>query len=208
MKKYRLQILILSLILIAAAFTTGTLVKSSFHQYENNPEEETEPALSAQPIPKITAAPETNGDPMKLLADEYPYSIAEDRKTFDPEHIDITVGDHLYMTQINDWFINFADYADKTVAIEGYYLNFQNGYQFIGRNGPTCPYCTGGYVDFEIQTDYDTSKFKSGETWISIKGILRQGKSKFSNGKEKVFYYIETITLEEMPTRGVDPITD
>lgn len=207
MKKYRLQILILVLVLIVVYFTGDALVKSSFHQYENKPEE-TEPALSAQPILKVTATPQADGDPMKLLADEYPYSIAEDRATFNPDHIDITVGDHLYMTQINDWFINFADYANKTVAIEGYYLNFQNGYQFIGRNGPTCPYCTGGYVDFEIQTDYDTSKFKSGETWISIKGILRQGKSKFSGGKEKVFYYIETITLEKMPERGVDPITD
>lgn len=207
MKKSWLQITVIGLVLIMACFTGGALVKRSFHQYENKPEEEPEPTLSAQPIPRVTQMP-SDSDPMKLLADEYPYSIAEDRETFDPKNVDITVGDHLYMTQINDWFINFADYADKTVAIEGYYLNFGNGYQFVGRNGPTCPYCTGGYVDFEIQTDYDTSKFQSGETWISVKGILRQGKSKFSNGSEKAFYYIEAITVEPMATRGIDPITD
>ena len=39
------------------------------------------------------------------------------------------------MTQINDWFMNFRDYKDKTVLIEGYFISI-NGHYFVGRNGP------------------------------------------------------------------------
>ena len=101
--------------------------------------------------------------------------------------IAITVGDRLYMTQINDWYINFQNYAGKTVEIEGYFLNMGK-YTFVGRNGPVCPYCTGGYVDFEFQTDQDLFGFTSQETWIAVTGILREGKIKLSNRETKPFY--------------------
>lgn len=82
---------------------------------------------------------------------EMKYDIAKDEKTFPYDHPDIVVGDAHYMTQINDWYMHFNNYHDKTVVIEGYFLTI-NGHYFIGRNGPTCPYCTGGYVDFEFNS--------------------------------------------------------
>ena len=141
--------------------------------------------------------------------DTYPYDIASDKASFDDSDIDIVVGDHLYMTQINDWFTNFDDYDGKTVEIEGYYLNF-NGYQFVGRNGPTCPYCTGGYVDFEFQTDKDLSSLTSENSWIKVTGILRKGYTSYTDpSKPKtIFFYIETMKLEVMPKPGLGTITD
>ena len=70
------------------------------------------------------------------------------------------VGDKLYMTQINDWYTNFSNYAGKSVEIEGYYMTFNN-YKYVDRKGPTCPYCTGGYVNFEFQSDEDLSALVS-----------------------------------------------
>lgn len=137
--------------------------------------------------------------------DYYPYDNKKDRKKTDLSKIDVPVYDTFYMTQINDWFMNFKEYEGKTVSIEGYYMTF-NGYNFIGRSGPTCPYCTGGYVNFEFQTDEDISKLKHLSTWISIKGILRKGKSTLTNGKSAPFYYIETLELNIMPHAGVNPI--
>ena len=140
--------------------------------------------------------------------DEYPYDIAADQKKYSGKKADIVVGDDLYMTQINDWFMNFKDYEGKLVTLEGYYIKYEN-YTFVGRNGPTCPYCTGGYVDFEFKSDEDFSDLKSGKSWISVNGILRQGYSYDSNGKKSsAFYYIEALNIDKKIKAGVDPIYD
>ncbi len=123
--------------------------------------------------------------------DGYHYNIEADKKTFNAEKIDIHVGDNYFATQINDWYANFAQYEGKTVEIEGYYI-LSAPYTFVGRFGPSCPYCTGGYVSFEIYTTDDLTSLKSDTDWITVKGILRQGKD--SSG---VFYYIEAMSIKK-----------
>lgn len=129
----------------------------------------------------------------------YDYNIEEDKKTFDAGHIDIVVGDNFFATQINDWYANFDDYDGKTVEIEGYYID-SYPYKFVGRFGPSCPYCSVGYVAFEIYTDEDPADFISGTDWIKVQGILRKGKD--SSGE---FYYLEAISLVKGPV-GKDTV--
>lgn len=154
------------------------------------------------------AASAVTPDVPTISYNEYPYDIPNDKKSFGDASPDITVGDRHYMTQINDWYINFDNYAGKMVEIEGMYLDFGEGYKFVGRNGPSCPYCTGGYVDFEFQTDEDTRSFIPGETWISVKGFLREGHAVMSDESIIPFYYIEAMSITELPEAGVDPISD
>lgn len=148
------------------------------------------------------------GEPVAISEDQYPYDIGEDRQKTDIQKPEISVGDRLYMTQINDWFMNFQDYEGKTVSIEGIYMIFGGKYNFVGRNGPSCPYCVGGYVNFEFQSDADLSGLVSEQSWIRVTGILRQGKSVLSNGKEQPFYYIEALEVLPLEKAGVNPITD
>lgn len=133
----------------------------------------------------------------------YNCNISKDKKSFDG-HVNITVGDNLYATQINDWYMHFDEYKDKVVEIEGYYLGDFAPYDFIGRNGPSCPYCQGGYVCFEILTDVDVSEFKSGNDWIKVVGILREG----NDSKQGTFYYIETLSLKKMDSVGKDTVSN
>ncbi len=154
------------------------------------------------------AASAVKPDVPTISYNEYPYDIPSDKKNFGNAAPDITVGDKHYMTQINDWYINFDNYDGKLVEIEGMYLDFGEGYKFVGRNGPSCPYCTGGYVDFEFQTDEDTRSFIPGETWISVKGFLREGHAVMSDESLIPFYYIEALSITELPEAGIDPITD
>ena len=135
------------------------------------------------------------------------YDIAADRQNFDKNNIDITVGDTHYMTQINDWYMNFKDYENKTVVIEGYFLTI-DGHYFIGRNGPTCPYCTGGYVDFEFTTDETLKDLKPLESWIRVTGILRESDVHMSEKTTVPFYHIEAISIEKIPYSGKGTITD
>ncbi len=140
--------------------------------------------------------------------DEYPYDIEADKKNFDFKNIDIVVGDKLYMTQINDWFQNFGDYAGKSVEIEGYYMTFDGSpYTYVGRLGPSCQYCTGGYVNFEFKTDEDLSAYTSEKTWVTVTGILREGTA--HDGKDSAsFYYIEVMSIKDHLLPGVDTVTD
>lgn len=133
----------------------------------------------------------------------YDCDIKADQENFNGK-ADIVVGDNLYATQINDWYMNFEQYEGKVVEIEGYYINDFAPYDFIGRYGPSCPYCQGGYVSFEFLTNEDLSGYKSGEDWIKVIGILREG-----NDKELgPFYYIEVLQLEKMSKVGKDTVTN
>lgn len=144
---------------------------------------------------------------LTVVKDVYPYDIAKDRDGFYWKKADITVGDNHYMTQINDWFQNFNDYKNKSVVIEGFYLKFGK-YTLVGRNGPTCPYCTGGYVDFEFKSDQDLSQLQSEKSWIRVAGILREGSIEMSDGSSQPMYYIEAIKVSKLEKEGMNPISD
>ena len=144
----------------------------------------------------------TNGTSDASDKSGYHCDIEKDKKNFDG-HVDIVVGNNLYTTQINDWYMNFNQYVGKTVEIEGYYIDDYAPYTFIGRYGPTCPYCNGGYVSFEFYTQEDLSLLKSAKDWINVKGILRQGED--TSG---IFYYIEVLSFVKMDKVGMDTVTN
>ncbi len=196
----------------AGSKAQGELTTNSDESYVND-NSGTDPTDDSTNDPSLMqsladAASAVTPDVPTISYNEYPYDIPDDKKNFADASPDITVGDKHYMTQINDWYINFDNYDGKIVEIEGMYLDFGEGYKFVGRNGPSCPYCTGGYVDFEFQTDEDTRSFIPGETWISVKGILREGHAVMSDESIIPFYYIEALSIAKLPEAGVDPISD
>lgn len=168
---------------------------------KQDPQKKEEPPT---PAPKPAAPPEKKS---KYPIFEYPYDRETDRQNFDYNNIDIVVGDKRYMTQINDWFMNFRDYKDKTVLIEGYFISI-NGHYFVGRNGPTCPYCTGGYVDFEFTSDGDFTGYEDGVTWIKVYGILREATVHLNDHLTAPFYHLEAVKVEKMDQPGIGTITD
>lgn len=133
----------------------------------------------------------------------YNCDIDKDKKAFQNDSIDTVVGDKYYATQINDWYANFSEYEGQTVEIEGYYIDYAP-YTFIGRLGPACQYCQGGYVCFEFVTNEELSKFKSESDWIKIKGILRKG----DDSSAGEFYYIEALSIEKMDEVGKATVTN
>ncbi len=133
----------------------------------------------------------------------YDCQYENDREYIKKNGIDITVGDNLYMTQINDWYTNFSDYDGRSVEIEGYYLDM-DPYLFVGRKGPTCPYCTGGYVDFEFLPQNDLPSCVSEETWIKVTGVLRRG---YDTEIKNYFYYIEAVDVKIEEKTGKDTVT-
>ena len=131
----------------------------------------------------------------------YKCDFKGDRKAYKRKP-DITVGDKYYATQINDWYENFNKYDGKVVEIEGYYINEFAPFDFIGRYGPSCPYCNGNYVSFEFLWDGDLSKLKNAKDWIKVTGILRRG----SLPNKGEFYYLEALKVEKMKKVGKDVV--
>ena len=132
----------------------------------------------------------------------YRCDFKADRKAYKGRP-DKVVGDRYYATQINDWYKNFKDYEGKTVEIESYYIGEFKPFDFIGRYGPSCPYCKGGYVCFEILYDKPL-KYRNAKDWIRVIGILRVGELL----KKGVFYYIGVLKLEKMKKKGKDTVSD
>lgn len=170
-------------------------------------------------------------DLSKSNGDEYPHNIAEDRKKFSKKKkAEIVFKDNNYVSLINDCYINPAAYVGKTVEIEGFYI-WDGLRTYVGRKGPSCPCCATGFVGIEYHGDdmsvindappgsnggaasdaflpetknpdpkYD--RFTIGETWIKVRGYIRQG----NDPTIGAFTYIEAITVEAMPEKGTETV--
>lgn len=145
----------------------------------------------------------TSKDAIVKNTSTYDCDVEADKKTYSGTP-DIVVGDNYFATQINDWYMYFNQYEGQSVEMEGYYIGDYQPYNFVGRYGPTCPYCQGGYVSFEILTNEDLTQYKSATDWIKVTGILRQG----NDTKSGPFYYIEALKIEKMDMVGKDTVTN
>ena len=173
----------------------------------------------------------SNTDLSKSNGEEYPHDIAKDRKKFSKKKkAEIVFKDNNYVSLINDCYINPAAYVGKTVEIEGFYI-WDGLRTYVGRKGPSCPCCATGFVGLEYHGDdmsvindappssnggaasdaflpetknpdpkYD--RFTIGETWIKVRGYIRQG----NDPTIGAFTYIEAITVEAMPEKGTETV--
>lgn len=173
----------------------------------------------------------SNTDLSKSNGEEYPQDIAKDRKKFSKKKkAEIIFKDNNYVSLINDCYINPAAYVGKTVEIEGFYI-WDGLRTYVGRKGPSCPCCATGFVGIEYHGDdmsvindappgsnggaasdaflpetqnpdpkYD--RFTIGETWIKVRGYIRQG----NDPTIGAFTYIEAITVEAMPEKGTETV--
>lgn len=193
-------------VIVSAVFISGGCSKrqnaTSNNKMNRNTGKGTEKPAQ-ETIPQDTTPQTVSGNAIMKDTSAYNCDIEADKRQFDGK-VDIVVGDNYYATQINDWYMYFDQYANQTVEIEGYYIGDTHPYDFVGRYGPSCPYCQGGYVCFEILTNEDLTGYQSGKDWIKVTGILREGKDTVVGP----FYYIEVLKLEKMDKVGQDTVTN
>lgn len=193
-------------VIVSAVFISGGCSKrqnaTSNNKMNRNTGKGTEKPAQ-ETIPQDTTPQTDSGNAIMKDTSAYNCDIEADKRQFDGK-VDIVVGDQYYATQINDWYMYFDQYANQTVEIEGYYIGDTHPYDFVGRYGPSCPYCQGGYVCFEILTNEDMTGYQSGKDWIKVTGILREGKDTVVGP----FYYIEVLKLEKMDKVGQDTVTN
>ena len=119
---------------------------------------------------------------------------------------DLTVGDNYFDTTINDMFLNYDNYKNKTIEIEGIYF-VNDPYTFVGRYSESnlCPYCPTGYSYLEYQLDGKLDyKFTDEKEWIKVIGTLQKANDETSNYED--YFYLKVISLEIMNKRGQETV--
>lgn len=93
----------------------------------------------------------------------------------DQQDIDVDITEKMYVTYINEIYVNTEDYLGETIRIQGMiqaYTDDTDGqtYYYVFRTGPGCCGNDGSMCGFEFTWDADMPK---DDDWIEVVGILR-----------------------------------
>ncbi|GMO46679.1 MAG: hypothetical protein Ta2G_01930 [Termitinemataceae bacterium] len=114
----------------------------------------------------------------------------------------IEIREKMFLSQVNDVYLNLQDYLGKTIKLEGLFKT-EKPYCFVLRYGPGC--CgSDGNVGFEISWDNQESENKSypnEDDWVEAVGVLR---SQEENGA--VYPYLALKELNVLDKRGASNV--
>jgi len=116
----------------------------------------------------------------------------------------IEIKEKMFITQVNDVYLNEKDYLGKTIKLEGVFINepySDDGdyYYFVVRYGPGC--CgNDGVVGFEIKWDKSKERqYPQINSWVESTGVLKK-----YEGEE--YLYLDLISLNVLDKRGAENV--
>jgi uncharacterized membrane protein YcgQ (UPF0703/DUF1980 family) len=123
----------------------------------------------------------------------------------DPNLVEIK--ERMFIAQVNNVYLNYNDYLEKTIKLEGLFKQEQAGtsnepYCYVLRYGPGC--CgDDGNVGFEVAWDKDLEKpYPDVDSWVEATGVL-----KIEERNTYKYLYLELASLTALNTRGVEKVT-
>ena len=200
-KKKLLWILVLIIAIVAVVAIVIVMNNASQSQKENanNTDNKNLTAANRTATENETQPANTNGAYTKIeLADGTLYTNTGKKET-----ADMVIGTNYFDTTITDMYYNPANYQDKKIEIEGFYLTNGDGtpYTFVGRysQNTLCPTCPSGYsvLEYQLQGKID-EKFKEEDTWLKVIGELEEGYDEYYGE----YYYLNVLNLEVMKQKG------
>ena len=118
----------------------------------------------------------------------------------------VEIKEKMFVTQVNDVYLNAEDYLGKTIKLEGVFKNEKsdNGdqYCFVIRYGPGC--CgNDGIVGFEIKWDENNAKpYPKDDSWVESTGVLKQ----YEMDGYPDYLYLDLISLNVLNKRGAETV--
>jgi uncharacterized membrane protein YcgQ (UPF0703/DUF1980 family) len=116
----------------------------------------------------------------------------------------IEIKEKMFISQVNDVYLNSEDYLEKAIKIEGifktqYSYEREDPYCFVLRYGPGC--CGyDGNVGFEIAWDTDHKKpYPDVDSWVEATGVVRFYEEDFME-----YLYLDLSSLTVLDKRGVE----
>ena len=115
----------------------------------------------------------------------------------------IEIRERMFATQINDIYLNAADYLGKTIKLEGIFMSGGNNTVFYVLRYAPDDCCGGrGYAGFEVRRSSLSAELPADDSWVEAAGILRE----YEAGLRK-FLYLELTSLVVMDKRGSEFVT-
>jgi uncharacterized membrane protein YcgQ (UPF0703/DUF1980 family) len=117
----------------------------------------------------------------------------------------IEIKEKMFISQVNDVYLNKDDYLGKKIKLEGLFKIAQGNeraYCFVLRYGPGC--CGyDGNVGFEVAWDKDKEKPYPGEdSWVEATGELKT----YEEDGYNEFLYLDLVSLNVLDKRGQETV--
>jgi len=130
-----------------------------------------EPGASGGEITESAAglSDDANGDTENVIPD------AADAGDDVPSDIDVDITEKMYVTYINEIYVNTEDYIGETIRIQGMFQAYKDDntgqtYYYVYRTGPGCCGNDGSMCGFEFTWGEDMPEE---DDWIEVVGSLR-----------------------------------
>jgi uncharacterized membrane protein YcgQ (UPF0703/DUF1980 family) len=113
----------------------------------------------------------------------------------------------MFISQINDVYLNAEDYLGKTIKLEGIFKSEQYyeeapTYCFVIRYGPGC--CGfDSNAGFEVQWDKSrTQPYPAVDSWVEATGILKL----YTEDDNSQYLYLDLSSLDVLSKRGAEVV--
>jgi len=117
----------------------------------------------------------------------------------------IEIKEKMFISQVNDVYLNTDDYLGKKIKLEGIFLTEQGNdktYCFVLRYGPGC--CgNDGNVGFEVAWDNKkNNKYPDNNSWVEATGEL----STYKEDDDMEYLYLDLVSLNVLNKRGMETV--
>jgi len=118
----------------------------------------------------------------------------------------LEIKEKMFISQVNDIYLNAEDYLGKTIKLQGLFKEEQpyegDPYCFVLRYGPGC--CGyDGNVGFEIKWDENRAQpYPKVDSWIETTGVLKQ----YEEDGYDQYLYLDLISLNVLNKRGAETV--
>jgi uncharacterized membrane protein YcgQ (UPF0703/DUF1980 family) len=117
----------------------------------------------------------------------------------------IDIKEKMFISQVNDVYVNPEDYMGKTIKLEGIFTmeqGYDKSYCFVLRYGPGC--CGyDGNVGFEVAWDKEKEKpYPREDSWVEATGELKS----YEEDEYSKFLYLDLVSLNVLDKRGMETV--
>jgi uncharacterized membrane protein YcgQ (UPF0703/DUF1980 family) len=117
----------------------------------------------------------------------------------------VKIKEKMFISQVNDVYLNAQDYLGKTIKLEGIFKEeqgYDKSYCFVLRYGPGC--CgSDGNVGFEVAWDNEKTKpYPNDNSWVEATGVLKT----YEEDGFMQYLYLDLASLNVLSRRGAETV--
>lgn len=114
----------------------------------------------------------------------------------------IEIRERMFVTQVNDVYLNAQSYMGRTIKLEGIFLTRQisenESIHYVIRYAPDGCCGGGGMIGFEVKWA-NSRRYPENNSWVEATGVLKE----YRSGPNR-FLYLELSSLNVLETRGME----